>query len=144
MIFIKKQPNGLNKQSDIDLLSDAYLPIIDFFFPNRVTLLLFPTLDILCSWFFLLQFWPQNCLLVNYNRFWVCNNFDLHSMFGKINSQCSYKKRRYNRITDWAHSLILYTQRTMIWRFLIIDITNLIMDMDCDRGNKGREYWWTR
>jgi len=30
MVFIKKQQNGLKKQNDTDLLSDAYLPIIDF------------------------------------------------------------------------------------------------------------------
>jgi len=29
MIFIKRQYNGLNKQSDTDLLSDVYLPIIE-------------------------------------------------------------------------------------------------------------------
>jgi len=28
MIHIKKQPHGLNKQSDTELLSDVYLPII--------------------------------------------------------------------------------------------------------------------
>jgi len=30
MVFIKRQHNGLNKQSDTDLFLDAYLPIIDF------------------------------------------------------------------------------------------------------------------
>jgi len=34
MIFIKKQLNGLNKQSDTDLLSDAYLPIINLLSPS--------------------------------------------------------------------------------------------------------------
>jgi len=29
MIFIKKQINALNKQSDTDMLSDSYLPIIN-------------------------------------------------------------------------------------------------------------------
>jgi len=29
MIHIKKQPYGLNKQSDTELLSEAYLPIIE-------------------------------------------------------------------------------------------------------------------
>jgi len=29
MIHIKKQSKGLNKQSDTDLLSDIYLPIIE-------------------------------------------------------------------------------------------------------------------
>jgi len=34
MIFIKKQLNDLNKQSDTDLLSDAYLPINDLSSPS--------------------------------------------------------------------------------------------------------------
>jgi len=29
MVYIKRQHIGLNKQSDTDLLSDTYLPIID-------------------------------------------------------------------------------------------------------------------
>jgi len=33
MVHIKKQHNGLNKQSDTDLLSDAYLPIIEILSP---------------------------------------------------------------------------------------------------------------
>jgi len=35
MVHIKRQSNGLNKQSDTDLLSDAYLPIIDNFSPSK-------------------------------------------------------------------------------------------------------------
>jgi len=34
MVHIKRQSNGLNKQSDTDLLPDAYLPIIDIPFPS--------------------------------------------------------------------------------------------------------------
>jgi len=34
MIFIKRQNNGLNKQSDTELLSDAYLPIIHLLLPS--------------------------------------------------------------------------------------------------------------
>jgi len=34
MIFVKKQPNGFNKQSGTDLLSEAYLPIIDLLSPS--------------------------------------------------------------------------------------------------------------
>jgi len=33
MIYIKKQCKGLNKQSDTDLLPDAYLPILDILPP---------------------------------------------------------------------------------------------------------------
>jgi len=33
MIHITKQPYGLNKQNDIDLLSDTYLPIIELLSP---------------------------------------------------------------------------------------------------------------
>jgi len=29
MVYIKRQGNGLNKQSDMDLLPDVYLPIIE-------------------------------------------------------------------------------------------------------------------
>jgi len=32
-VFIKRQKNGLNKQSDTELLPDAYLPIIDLLSP---------------------------------------------------------------------------------------------------------------
>jgi len=34
MIHIKKQPYGLNEQSDTELLSDAYLPIIESLSPT--------------------------------------------------------------------------------------------------------------
>jgi len=34
MVFIKKQKNGLNKQSDTEFLPDAYLPIIDLLSPS--------------------------------------------------------------------------------------------------------------
>jgi len=34
MIHIKEQPYGLNKQSDTDLLSDTYLPIIELLSPT--------------------------------------------------------------------------------------------------------------
>jgi len=34
MVYIKRLCKGLNKQSDTDLLSDAYLPIIDFLSPT--------------------------------------------------------------------------------------------------------------
>jgi len=34
MVHIKKQKSALNKQSDTDLLSDAYLPIINIFSPS--------------------------------------------------------------------------------------------------------------
>jgi len=34
MFYIKRQCNSLNKQSDTDLLPDAYLPIIDFLSPT--------------------------------------------------------------------------------------------------------------
>jgi len=35
MIYIKKQKNALNKQSDTDLLSDTYLPIINIISPSE-------------------------------------------------------------------------------------------------------------
>jgi len=48
MVYIKRQCKGLNKQSDTDLLSDAYLPIIDFLSPTQKNLIscvsLFPSL----------------------------------------------------------------------------------------------------
>jgi len=34
MVHIKRQSNVLNKQSDMDLLPDAYLPIIDILSPS--------------------------------------------------------------------------------------------------------------
>jgi len=42
MIHIKKQPYGLNKQSDTDLLSDTYLSIIELLLPNLFSF--FPSL----------------------------------------------------------------------------------------------------
>jgi len=34
IVYVKRQCKGLNKQSDTDLLSDAYLPIIDILSPT--------------------------------------------------------------------------------------------------------------